>query len=330
MRQMIESFIKQTEPSLSLKNSAMQTPEASQGKRFFSSDYRSPVERTPKLNISHIMNEQSRETFRYPMDSFRSSSAVTTRCYDFEDFSCTAKLSGHCNSVNKLAMTGNVLWSAGSDYTICKWRVSPRISQSYSDILMAQSPVISLKAHSRRITALSCVDYSLLSSGGQDGKLKLWDNDLNFQGSVDAHSGSVKGLSAISPYSLLSCGSEGLIKVWDPESLSKATTVYDFHQGSVNCLEVRSENTFFSGGSDLLLCLWDCRTARPMRKFEDFKAEIEAVLLWDECCVMTGGQETCIKVSLISRSGTSAPGVSSTLSSPLTLSTLWRSQGISS
>jgi WD40 repeat protein len=226
----------------------------------------------------------------------RSSSAVTTRFYDFDIIGPEYKFIGHTNTVNQLAITGDVLWSAGSDYRICKWRVSPTPREAFFGSCGTVEPDMSIKAHPRRVTALAPINWSILSSGGQDGKLKLWSDDLSPQGAVTAHSGSVQALELISEHALLSGGSDGLIKVWDVETLSTVRTTLRHHRAGVNTLKAHSDSTFISGGADGMLCIWDLRSPHLVNCFEKMQAEVNATCVWDTYCVYTGGLEPRIKV----------------------------------
>ncbi|XP_018332230.1 type II inositol polyphosphate 5-phosphatase 14-like [Agrilus planipennis] len=77
--------------------------------------------------------------------------------------------------------------------------------------------------HTSDVNALIFANNKLYS-GANDGKIKVWEEDLKLGGQVDAHT-AVYSLAA-SNDTLYSCSNDGFIKAWLLDSLKEKGTIY--------------------------------------------------------------------------------------------------------
>lgn len=160
-------------------------------------------------------------------------------------------------------------------------------------------------------------DGSKFVSGGEDGKIKIWDT---FTGeclmTYEAFGGYPITLVAYSPDGshIVSAGDDETIRVWDVTDLEQAEdleclAVYEEHSGGINAVIFSPDGkSIISGGEDGTIQLWDMATAKNIRTYyghfgavtsirsrRDGKrivsgSEDKTIRLWDI------EQETCIKL----------------------------------
>lgn len=75
---------------------------------------------------------------------------------------------------------------------------------------------------------INCLFYKndKLYSGADDGKIKVWSNDLKLLGEIQAHISSVFNLTA-SNLNLYSCSNDGTVKIWNLDSLQEKGTLIE-------------------------------------------------------------------------------------------------------
>ncbi|KAG3113488.1 hypothetical protein PI125_g7281 [Phytophthora idaei] len=129
--------------------------------------------------------------------------------------------------------------------------------------------------HLESVTCLAWsngINANLLASGGQDGKLfvyncgsdeSVWSSSqqCHLVGSVAGHSNKITGLrwcSDVAQNRLASTSADGTVQVWNTTSLQREA-YFNHHVGRVLSLEWVSPYTLVTGGEDQTLRLWDCR-----------------------------------------------------------------------
>ncbi|KAF5281949.1 hypothetical protein FQA39_LY00473 [Lamprigera yunnana] len=85
--------------------------------------------------------------------------------------------------------------------------------------LTIQSQVNEEEKHEFDITALVCYDNKLYSAS-DDGKIKIWDNNLKLLGQVQAHPCSVYSIT-IGKDTIYSCSNDGSVKAYDLKDMKE-------------------------------------------------------------------------------------------------------------
>ncbi|CAG9328611.1 unnamed protein product [Blepharisma stoltei] len=223
----------------------------------------------------------------YAEENFTPSKAISTENI-FE---------GHLNGVTALCINDNSLWSSSCDYSIRSWNIVGTVDayRGFMRSSLSKKPTNSrLKAHSRPILDIKCVDKVLIS-GGTDGKIKIWSISENIEPVTWAkvHEGFVRALDIPSQRTLLSCG-DCSIKIWDLETLICAKT-YEEHTKPVESLALMSSSKFLSSSHDSLIKLWDLRTSRSEKLFVGHLDTVNTVKIWDEYAFLSGSDDGSIK-----------------------------------
>jgi WD40 repeat protein/nucleoside phosphorylase len=130
----------------------------------------------------------------------------------------------------------------------------------------------------RRITSASnllnsttvSADGSRIVSGGEDGKLRLWDaSTYTLLHTFEGHSGGVMSCNfSADGGRIVSGGRNGKLQLWDASSYALQHT-FEAHSGGVwSCNFSADGGRIVSGGRDGKLLLWDASTYALMHTFE--------------------------------------------------------------
>ena len=122
----------------------------------------------------------------------------------FGTYKCLAKLEGHTDGVQCIALYGNKLFSAGGrgDRTIRVWDANTR------------EHLATIEGHTRDVVHLTLYGNKLFSAG-DDLTIRVWDADTHEHlATMEGHTGSVLRLTLYGN-KLFSAGYEPTIRVWN-------------------------------------------------------------------------------------------------------------------
>lgn len=152
-------------------------------------------------------------------------------------------------------------------------------------VLVAWAQIAGVKAadeagHWRAVEVLqTSSDGKLLASGGQDGRVKLWQmKSGKLVHTLKAHRLLVSGL-AFSPdgHSLASASWDGTIRIWDVRR-GRQQEVLTGHNEQIRSLAFSADGKFLaSGGNDKTVRLWDAESGEEIKQLATGIPRVEAL-----------------------------------------------------
>jgi cytochrome c len=155
-----------------------------------------------------------------------------------------ADLRGHGGPVGALAVQGDAVLSGSFDTRAILW-----------DAGTGQARRV-LRTHEGNVTAVAFLPGGWLATGGQDGRVALWDEAGLVPVRSEAAHGTPVGVLAVSPDggTLASAGWDGSLRLARLDGTGAAG--FAAHQGKITGLAWLDDGRLASIGSDLRLRLW--------------------------------------------------------------------------
>jgi cytochrome c len=150
-------------------------------------------------------------------------------------------LRGHGGPVGALAVSGLSVLSGSFDTRAILW-----------DGNRAEARLI-LRAHDGPVTAVAFAPGGFVLTGGQDGRVVVWDAAGQETARHALHEAPVRGLVAL-PDGFASAGWDGRITLHRPET---APQRIEAHQGQIAGLAALPDGRLASAGTDLRLKVWE-------------------------------------------------------------------------
>ena len=96
-------------------------------------------------------------------------------------------------------------------------------------------------------------------SGGEDGRVRVWDPAVPGIGPVElgSHDGPVSAVAVLPDGRVVSGGSDGRVRVWDPAVPGIGPVELGSHDGPVSAVAVLPDGRVVSGGEDGRVRVWD-------------------------------------------------------------------------
>ncbi len=139
--------------------------------------------------------------------------------------------------------------------------------------LALDAPVQTVKAHDGQLSAAAfCPADGGFLTGGQDGKILLWKQEMSFWPLCfeDAHNGFLTGLVFSKDGTLISTGHDGKIRLWKKQKWSDefaAVSTLCRHKGSIESIAFSSDDkTLVSCSDDMSLRVWNLKKGICVKK----------------------------------------------------------------
>lgn len=120
--------------------------------------------------------------------------------------------------------------------------------------------VTTIDAHASAVNALAVTPAGdTLFTGGQDGRLKVWDtNSYDLLMDVPACQAPINDMAVSADGTfLVTAGDDGYVKVWDAMTMN-LTIAIPAHDGGANCVAITSDGAYiYTGGEDGYVRAWD-------------------------------------------------------------------------
>ncbi len=118
-----------------------------------------------------------------------------------------------------------------------------------------------------------------LASGGEDGKIRIWDlHKRKSAAALDAHASVVRGLSFSAELrTLLSAGRDKTAMLWDSRTWSLRSTIAIL-EGVESAGFVEGGRYFYTGGENARLRIWSTETGDEVTEEQESGVETEAIL----------------------------------------------------
>jgi WD40 repeat protein len=153
-------------------------------------------------------------------------------------------------------------------------------------------PAVVLGAQEGPVVGLGVLADGRVVSGGDDGRLLLWDPhqpDLSFQ--FGAHEGAVGGLAVLADGRVVSGGDEdGRVLLWDPRQRGQPFQLGG-HKGGVSALGVLPDRRVITGGNEGQLLLWNLRNPGQPLELGSHDGAVSAVGVLADGRVVSFGSE---------------------------------------
>ena len=138
----------------------------------------------------------------------------------------------------------------------------------------------------------------LFATGGQEKKINLFTNSLEYTGSLFGHKGDIRCLLPIiyikdrniRKRELVSSGDDAKIKIWDLGNNRKIliSTLPSSHISWIRALCLPRPRILISGSDDTSLIIWDLEELKPIRTLSGHKLGIQAILRINDSQVISG------------------------------------------
>lgn len=199
-------------------------------------------------------------------------------------------IAGHDGPVTSLALTGSVVASGGADRTI-------RLFDPASDAPQRNLPV----AHTAAVEALAfSPDGAVLASGGNDGRIILWDVQHSRQLAVLGELGNALRDIAFTPdgRTLITGDASGAVIFWDVAARRQSATLPG-QRGAVRALALNSAGSLLAvAGSDTVITLWDTGTRDQVATLAGHSGPVNAVAFHGSTLASTGADPRVIRWDL--------------------------------
>lgn len=199
-------------------------------------------------------------------------------------------IAGHDGPVTSLAVTGSVAASGGADRTI-------RLFDPASDAPPRDLPV----AHTAAVEALDfSPDGAVLASGGNDGRIILWDVEHARQLAVLGELGNALRDIEFTPdgRTLITGDASGAVIFWDVAA-RRESAVLPGQRGAVRELALDSAGTLLAvAGSDTAITLWDTGNREQVATLTGHTGPVNAVAFNGSTLVSTGADPRVIRWDL--------------------------------
>jgi WD40 repeat protein len=128
--------------------------------------------------------------------------------------------------------------------------------------LAHRPPSAELGRHDRNVRAIAVLKDRRVISGGEDGRVRLWDLHASQHGprELGCHEGWVGAAAVLSDGRVVTGGEGGRVMLWDPLTPNGRPEELGQHEASVWALAALQDGRVVSGGVDGRLLLWDSRT----------------------------------------------------------------------
>lgn len=192
-------------------------------------------------------------------------------------------LSGHTRSVLGLcALDDHRLASVSRDRTLRIWDIR------------THRGLRSVTAHEGAALCLSSCGDRLLS-GGADGKLRIWDHQLNALGALDAECGWVWSLAQLDARHVACAGEDGSVRVWDLETLRRVALLPGSAPLRSLCAGTH-EGTLWCADNQGYLCAWRDVLGLPRlaRRLRVHGAALRRVRLLDPHTLATASEDRTV------------------------------------
>ncbi|MDX8034225.1 hypothetical protein SK803_28755 [Lentzea sp. BCCO 10_0856] len=199
-------------------------------------------------------------------------------------------IAGHDGPVTGLALTGSSVASGGADRTI-------RLFDPTSDAPPRNLPV----AHTAAVEALAfSPDGTVLASGGNDGRIILWDVEHSRQLAVLGELGNALRDIAFTPdgRTLITGDASGAVIFWDVAARQQSATLPG-QRGAVRELALDSTGSLLAvAGSDTVITLWDTGTRDQVATLTGHSGPVNAVAFNGSTLTSTGADPRVIRWNL--------------------------------
>jgi WD40 repeat protein len=142
--------------------------------------------------------------------------------------------------------------------------------------------------HGDWIFSVACTPDDKIVSGGNDGKIKVWDDNTNPMQEFD-HGAWVRSVACKSDGTIVSGGDDRKVKVWGVE---KPMQEFD-HDDWIFSVACKSDGTIVSGGDDRKVKVWGVE--KPMQEF-DHGDWVLSVACKSDGTIVSGGDDGKVKV----------------------------------
>ncbi|SFR29175.1 WD40 repeat [Lentzea waywayandensis] len=214
--------------------------------------------------------------------------AVTA--WDLESRKPVRTIAEHDGPVTSLVLAGNVVASGGADRTI-------RLVDPASDAPPRNFPV----AHTAEVEALAfSPDGTVLASGGNDGRIVLWDVEHSRELAVLGELGNALRDIAFTPdgRTLVTGDASGAVIFWDVAARQQSATLPG-QRGAVRELALNGTGTLLAvAGSDTVITLWDTATREQVATLTGHTGPVNSVAFNGDTLASTGSDPRVIRWDL--------------------------------
>ncbi|MCX2953651.1 hypothetical protein [Lentzea sp. NEAU-D7] len=210
--------------------------------------------------------------------------------WDLDSRKPVRTIAEHDGPVTSLALAGNVVASGGADRTI-------RLVDPASAAPPRTFPV----AHTAAVEALALSpDGTVLASGGNDGRIVLWDVEHSRELAVLGELGNALRDIAFTPdgRTLITGDAGGAVIFWDVAARRQSATLPG-QRGAVRELALNATGTRLAvAGSDTVITLWDTGTREQVATLTGHTGPVNSVAFDGDALVSTGADPRVIRWDL--------------------------------
>jgi WD40 repeat protein len=178
---------------------------------------------------------------------------TVVRLWDADTGQLKAERKGHTASVRSLAFNpnGEELASGGSDFTVRCWSLK-------------EASVKELRSHSRPVRSIAYLSPRALASGGDDGKLLVWNiSEGEAQATFGPFADGVQSIAASPKGTFLVAGlGNGRIQVLDPVEQQTRAVLTSGSEGAATVAVSPNGRAVAAGGIDRTVRIWST-AAKP-------------------------------------------------------------------
>lgn len=200
---------------------------------------------------------------------------------------CFAVLKGHSEAVNStglLLKKGLKVVSGSKDKSIKVWDLT-NVSLDHDKVFVIKQSLHSQTlAHEEEVNLVKVShNEKLIASGSYDKTIKVWNEDLEHQGTITGHKRAITDLS-FSKYAkvLASSSTDKTVKLWNLNDYSCINTLQG-HLASVLRLQWIYYGThILSAGADGLFKIWNIKSSECINTMDAHEGKIWALDLTDK------------------------------------------------